>query len=79
MKALLGARAQQEEDLRRQRMGGDNMSAETAAIKMQAAARGFLAKRRARRMVNEELVFIGGHLFSHDVTLCVTSSPVPSA
>jgi hypothetical protein len=47
-------------------MGGDTMSTETAAIKMQAAARGFLAKRRAKRMVEEELVFVGERSFEND-------------
>jgi hypothetical protein len=66
VRVLLGLRAQQEEELRRQRMGGDTMSTETAAIKMQAAARGFLAKRRAKRMVEEELVFVGERSFDND-------------
>lgn len=66
VRVLLGLRAQQEEELRRQRMGGDTMGTETAAIKMQAAARGFLAKRRAKRMVEEELVFVGKRSFEND-------------
>eukprot|EP00899_Mesostigma_viride_P008882 jgi/Mesvir1/17996/Mv09337-RA.2 len=50
---------QQEAELRLQRMGGEGLSQEDAALRIQAAIRGFLARLHSKMIGNSELVFIG--------------------
>eukprot|EP00898_Chlorokybus_atmophyticus_P002625 jgi/Chlat1/3363/Chrsp23S00269 len=53
-------REQQEQELRLQRMGGEGaLTTEKAALRIQSAVRGFLARARTRKMSSVELVFIG--------------------
>ncbi|GBG87220.1 hypothetical protein CBR_g45279 [Chara braunii] len=49
----------QEEELRHQRQGGELLSPDDAATKIQSIVRGFLDRRRMKRIAHNELLFIG--------------------
>ncbi|KAH6557819.1 hypothetical protein KP509_1Z091600 [Ceratopteris richardii] len=63
---LVKIRKMQEEELQHKHSGAEALSVDAAVRKIQALARGFIARCRVRHSAEDELILIGMHEFWHD-------------
>lgn len=68
-RVMRSIKEQQAHELRLQRMGVEPMSRAEAAVRVQAAVRGWLARLRMRQAMHSELVFIGMRKPSRDAAV----------